>query len=121
VARPVAARFAPDSLLLREGCTVALERAPDGAFVGGTVGTGCRSSLRGAAYATSEVRIDPDGIESWDRGFDPHGNQVWGATAGPYVFRRMAELAEEMPPLPPPPPAPRAPAPTSPAPKKGDG
>ena len=39
-----------------------------------------------AAYATSEVVIIPGRIESWDRGFDADGNQVWGAASGPYVF-----------------------------------
>jgi hypothetical protein len=29
-------------------------------------------------------------MESWDRGFDAQGNQVWGATKGPYVFDKVA-------------------------------
>jgi hypothetical protein len=77
----------PEDLEPRSGCTVYLEydRERD-RFVGGTRGTGCASSLRGAAYATSEVVILPGRIESWDRGFDADGRQVWGSEAGPYVF-----------------------------------
>lgn len=82
------ATLTPDSLLLREGCAVVLRRAPDGRFAGGTVGQGCASDLRGAAYATSEVAVGPDIIDSWDRGFAADGSQAWGATGGGYVFVR---------------------------------
>jgi hypothetical protein len=29
---------------------------------------------------------------TWDRGFDAEGKQVWGATAGGYIFRRVDEV-----------------------------
>ncbi len=86
-AQPLAG-LTPDSLLAREGCTVVLRRGADGRFTGGTVGHACASDLRGAVYATSEVTIGPDVIESWDRGFATDGAQAWGATGGGYVFRR---------------------------------
>jgi hypothetical protein len=76
----------PDDLELRGGCAVFLRQDALGEFSGGTVGRGCGSELRGAAYATSEVVVGPGRIESWDRGFDSEGNQVWGAEKGPYVF-----------------------------------
>jgi hypothetical protein len=79
----------PRMLLPRRGCAVHLARAEDRAFVGGTEGSACSSELQGASYATSEVTITADRLVSWDRGFDEEGNQVWGATAGPYVFRRV--------------------------------
>lgn len=91
--------IAPDSLLLRTGCTVHLRRGEDGRFRGGTDGSGCESTLRGAAYATSVVTVGPEGIDSWDRGFDADGEQVWGAEAGPYRFRR-ADAAGMAPPTP---------------------
>jgi hypothetical protein len=28
-------------------------------------------------------------LTNWDRGFDMGDNQVWGATLGPNVFRKM--------------------------------
>jgi CpeT protein len=77
--------FGPDALVLREGCSIQLRREGD-LYVGSTSGEGCESSLRGAAYATSEVVVAPDRLTSWDRGFDAEGNQVWGAERGPYVF-----------------------------------
>ena len=83
----VQARFDPAGAIERAGCAV--ELTWDGQrFVGGTVGQGCESTLRGAAYATSEVTLDQDGLRSWDRGFDRAGTQVWGARAGAYVFVR---------------------------------
>lgn len=89
----------PDDLDERDGCAVVMRWKPDhptaasadaaGAFVGGTVGTSCASNLRGADYATSEVVILPDRLLTWDRGFTDAGEQVWGATSGGYVFRRV--------------------------------
>ncbi len=47
----------PEDLEPREGCAVVLRRADEATFAGATEGTGCSSTLRGAAYATSEVRV----------------------------------------------------------------
>ncbi|HEX2837868.1 MAG TPA: chromophore lyase CpcT/CpeT [Phycisphaerales bacterium] len=81
----------PEQLVAREGCTVVLRRVPakEPVFEGGTEGSGCVSTLRGAAYATSKVWIGVPGLRTWDQGFDASGAQVWGATKGPYVFRRV--------------------------------
>lgn len=80
----------PDSITLREGCSVYLAPTPAG-FVGGTRSTSCASDLAGAAYATSVVTLTPGLIASWDQGFDADGDQVWGATAGGYLFYRAAD------------------------------
>jgi hypothetical protein len=80
----------PDSLVLKDGCAVILERVSEDAFEGGTVGNGCPSSLRGAGYATSQVRLTAKRLITWDRGYDTDGNQVWGATKGGYVFNRIS-------------------------------
>lgn len=75
---------------LREGCEVQVTYDADTeTFTGGTEGTDCESSLNGAAYATSAVTLSANQMESWDQGFDAAGDQVWGATAGPYVFDRL--------------------------------
>ncbi len=78
----------PESLSLREGCTVYLERQPDKSFTGSTRGVGCESNLRGAKYATSKVSITKNMMESWDQGFNEKGEQVWGAEKGGYQFAR---------------------------------
>lgn len=64
---------------------------PSMGYGGGTLGQGCPSSLRGASYATSTVVLNARGLESWDQGFNGSGEQVWGATAGPYHFVRTTE------------------------------
>lgn len=74
----------PDSLISREGCSVILTMMNYGVYEGSTEGTNCSSDLRGAKYATSEVKITKDEIISWDRGFDESGKQVWGAVKGGY-------------------------------------
>lgn len=83
----------PEDLEEREGCAILMRRRGD-AFVGSTLARLCTSSLRGAAYATSEVLITADGMVSWDRGFDAAGNQVWGSTDGGYVFDRIVDGSE---------------------------
>jgi CpeT protein len=81
------ATFSSGEATLKSGCEVKLTW--DGEhFEGGTdLGT-CASTLNGASYATSEVLITEDRIESWDRGYDDGDDQIWGATAGAYIFVR---------------------------------
>jgi len=71
----------------RDGCAVMLAYISENHYAGSTQGKACRSSLRGASYATSKVVIQEGFISSWDQGFDAEDQQVWGATEGPYEFR----------------------------------
>ena len=74
-------------LKYKEGCTVFMDY--DGFQYSGRTKTGsCKSDLRGASYATSEVIILPSKLSSWDRGYDENDEQVWGAEKGPYVFKK---------------------------------
>jgi hypothetical protein len=81
-----------DMLQPRAGCTVFLRREGmrrDGAvWQGATRGRDCASELRGASYATAEVRLEAGRMASWDRGYAADARQVWGSIAGPYVFIR---------------------------------
>ncbi len=82
-----------DMLQLRTGCAVHLRQSDavqSAAWQGRTVGNGCASERSGAAYATAEVRLEAGRMSSWDRGFDAAGKQMWGATAGAYVFVKRA-------------------------------
>jgi hypothetical protein len=79
----------PAELVSREECSVYLKRMSEEVFEGSTLEKNCKSSLRGAVYATSEVRIMQDKLISWDRGFNDKGEQVWGATKGGYVFKKL--------------------------------
>jgi hypothetical protein len=79
----------PDSLGERQGCSIILKKEGDSAFVGGTAGKECASMLAGAKYATSEVRITATELYSWDRGYDAEDKQVWGSTAGAYIFKKI--------------------------------
>jgi hypothetical protein len=76
----------PDSLTLKDGCSVILNKESKKKFVGGTDGSKCPSDLKNASYASSEVFITPKMMVSWDRGFDKEGKQVWGAQKGGYRF-----------------------------------
>jgi len=78
-----------EDISLKEGCEVILKRIGDYHFKGETKNNSCKSNLRGATYAISEVEIFKDKIISWDKGLNKIGNQVWGATKGGYVFDRL--------------------------------
>jgi len=82
-------QLTPEQLIPREGCSLILRRTAAECFTGSTVGRTCISTLRGAAYATSEATVTPFELITWDRGYDAEGRQVWGATKGGYVFRRQ--------------------------------
>lgn len=85
------AQISPDSLILREGCSIILERKGD-AFIGTTGDQTCGSKLRGASYATSKVTISEAQLDSWDQGFNEAGEQVWGAEKGPYQFVKQPHM-----------------------------
>ena len=80
-------QITPDSLVERNGCTVFLTKEGD-CFSGSTNDKDCKSSLRGAAYATSIVTICQDQIISWDQGWSDDDQQVWGAVKSGYIFKR---------------------------------
>jgi CpeT protein len=81
----------PAQLALRTGCALILRRQADQAFVGTTVGQDCQSNLRGAHHATTETTITPEGLVTWDRGYDAQDRLVWGTATGGYIFRRCPE------------------------------
>ena len=80
----------PDDLVLREGCSLVLRPTGGSRWAGATADRACPSELRGASYATSEAVITPEGMLSWDRGWNAQGEQVWGAVKGGYVFDRVS-------------------------------
>lgn len=75
-------------LSIRQGCSVYLTVQGEH-FVGGTHEQDCPSDLSGARYATSHADIGPDGMVTWDRGFDVNGKQVWGSAKGGYRFDKL--------------------------------
>lgn len=59
-----------------------------GTFTGSTGVPGCISERSGASYVSSDVEITNSYFKSLDRGWDEHGNQVWGSENGAYVFEK---------------------------------
>lgn len=75
----------PADAKVLEGCAITLHYR-NGRFVGSTHERDCRNAWGKATYATSEVDIGPDGMVSWDRGYDDTHTQVWGAENRGYEF-----------------------------------
>lgn len=80
-----------NALIERVGCSVFLKKGPNGCYTGSTDGDACKSTLRGASYASSIVTICKDEISSWDQGWDNDDSQVWGSEKGAYIFDRIDE------------------------------
>lgn len=78
----------PQELKRMDGCEVRLTRTAPHRYEGATPDRACKSAREGAVFTTSIVSLSADGIDSWDRGWDDAGLQVWGAVSGPYKFRR---------------------------------
>lgn len=76
----------PEDLVEKVGCAVYLKMDKYGVYRGQTKKKSCKSSLRGASYATSRVSINNSFVQSWDRGYNEKGEQVWGAVKGGYLF-----------------------------------
>ena len=93
------AAMTPADLVARPGCSIVLVRGPEDTLTGGTTGRDCPGDAPGVAYVTSEWTVGKDTLARWDRGFDADGRQVWGATKGPYVLRRVvaSSYAEDAP------------------------
>lgn len=51
----------------------------------------CPNAYKGAAYALSLGVTVENRYANWDRGFTTNGEQVWGPTAGGYIFIRKSE------------------------------
>ena len=81
-------QITPDSLTLREGCSVYLRKVAKDYYRGATKEGTCESTIQGAAFITSEVEVFADKIIAWDRGLDKEGKYIWGAEKGGYIFNR---------------------------------
>jgi hypothetical protein len=69
-------------------CTVFLRRSAED-YVGNTPVDGCPANFRGAVRITNHIVLHKTGMDTWDRGFDAAGKQVWGAQTDSYEFRKV--------------------------------
>ncbi|MDY7014054.1 MAG: chromophore lyase CpcT/CpeT [Cyanobacteriota bacterium] len=83
---------APEERIVRGGdmedreCSVFLVPA-NGMYIGETQTGGCATKVRGAVRITNTIFLHSAGMDTWDRGFDAEGNQVWGADGQGYEYR----------------------------------
>jgi CpeT protein len=78
-------------LVDRPGCELFLTRTDESTFKGSTRQGACLSSWRGASWVSSDVVISPEGLTSWDRGWDIENNLMWGPQGGGYRFDKIAD------------------------------
>jgi hypothetical protein len=69
-------------------CNVFLKQSGT-SYQGNTPADGCPANVRGAVRITNHIELTPTHMNTWDRGFDAQGKQVWGAKTESYQFRRI--------------------------------
>lgn len=84
--KPESARVVQSRDLGATNCSVFLQRSGDN-YIGETVASGCPSDYKGAVRIKNRIVLHRTGMDTWDRGYDASGNQVWGAKDKPYQFR----------------------------------
>ncbi|MBR8830425.1 MAG: Chromophore lyase CpcT/CpeT [Chroococcopsis gigantea SAG 12.99] len=67
-------------------CSVFLRPIKDG-YRGETPPQGCPTNARGAVKITNTVILHSEGMDTYDRGYDSDGRQVWGAQGESYQYR----------------------------------
>ena len=75
-------------------CSVFLRQVGE-VFIGSTPADGCPANFRGAVRITNRVVLSTTSMETWDRGFDAQGKQVWGAQSSSYQYRRITPIEKE--------------------------
>ncbi|MDX2244466.1 MAG: chromophore lyase CpcT/CpeT [Leptolyngbyaceae cyanobacterium bins.302] len=88
--KPTSQRSLSSKVLGNPVCSVYLKPIQNG-YLGVTAAEGCPANVRGAIRITNQVELFPNGMNTWDRGFDATGKQVWGAESEAYQFRRQKE------------------------------
>lgn len=89
--KPLAERTLKLSDLGTYVCSVFLKPAGD-TYIGSTPVNGCPANYRGAVRITNRIELTPTGMNTWDRGFDANGKQVWGAKTDSYQYHRLEEM-----------------------------
>jgi len=86
--QPAADRQVSVAELGQPVCSVFLRRSGEN-YIGNTPADGCPANVRGAVRITNHIVLYANGMDTWDRGFDAQGKQVWGAQSISYQFRRQ--------------------------------
>ncbi|MBW4418427.1 MAG: chromophore lyase CpcT/CpeT [Myxacorys californica WJT36-NPBG1] len=86
--RPESARVVQLQDVGKPTCAVFLKQSGD-AYIGRTPINGCPSNVRGAVRVTNYIELERNRMNTYDRGYDANGKQVWGAKEGAYQFKKI--------------------------------
>ncbi|AFY69884.1 protein of unknown function DUF1001 [Thalassoporum mexicanum PCC 7367] len=64
-------------------------------YIGSTPPEGCPTNFRGAVKITNKILLTDGEMETWDRGFDASGKQVWGADDSSYKFKDINPASQD--------------------------
>ena len=79
-----------DSLVLRERCTIRLNKIGEGEYKSSIIDRkGCTTRRKDIAYLTADMAIRQDEFDIWIRGYDYDDQQVFGEVETGYHYRRV--------------------------------
>lgn len=88
--KPLSERVISFQEIQNANCSVFLK--PMGTeYSGETQPGGCASNFKGAVKITNKIKLDQQGMETQDRGFDAKGKQVWGAENRSYQYEKIGK------------------------------
>lgn len=85
----VLALFSRNDVRDRPACAITMTKKGDH-YEGSATDLGCAPPLLGVSRPTSEIRLWPGRMETWERGFDAKGVQVWGPRKGPFRWEKRS-------------------------------
>lgn len=74
--------------LLPTHCYVSLQKQDD-VWLGETPPEGCHSNYRGASVVKNKIKLERNGMKTYDQGLNDKGEVVWGSEGKPYVFKKQ--------------------------------
>lgn len=87
---PLSERVISSQEIQNANCRVFLQ--PVGTqYIGETQPGGCATNFKGAVKITNTIKLDQQGMETQDRGFDAKGKQVWGAENRSYQYKKIGK------------------------------
>lgn len=86
--KPLSDRVISDQEIENVKCSVFLKPVGN-QYIGETQPGGCVTNFKGAVKVTNTIKLDQNGMETQDRGFDAQGKRIWGAKNRPYQYQKI--------------------------------
>lgn len=85
----------PESFQPKQGCDIKIikvyQKDNTPILYGSTNQNDCVATFNGSTYTQVDFLILPNGLISWERGYNENHEQVWGPEESPYLFLKVSK------------------------------